>query len=128
MPSILYSIHSNWINTRTFSIYLFYNKDNSTRKPSGFKTEKTLDLRYRKVALSLSHNWLKSYLRREMSWELTEKMWFQERFASWKQMFGIEKVLHFPPRNIYLCILWYLGVLKTFGRYPKNIPGGVSLV
>ena len=44
---------------------------------------------------------------------LTEKILFQDIFASWKQMLGIDKKPSFLLKNIYLHNLWYLAALKT---------------
>ena len=39
---------------------------------------------------------------KKTSWEQTEQIWFQERCASWKKMFGINKMTSIPMKTVYL--------------------------
>ena len=51
---------------------------------------------------------------KEIPWELTEKMSFQEICASWKQMLGIGKKATFYFTKIFNYTIYDLTALKTF--------------
>ena len=58
---------------------------------------------------------------REIPWELTENIFFQEICALWKWMLGINKRPFFSLKNIFLYNLWYLTVLKTLNTHGEVI-------
>ena len=66
-----------------------------------------------------------------MSFELTEKIWFQKRFASSKQIFGIDKMLTLLLRinSPQIFTIYNIQALRKLSEdFQENILGGVILV
>ena len=81
------------------------------------KESRSYLLKYAKVENYILFScWLKCCL--EIPRKLTEKTWLQDICISSEQIINIDKKVIFSTKNNHPWNLWYLAVLKTFGKFP----------